>query len=520
MAMKITDALRKYAKEHLGVKEGTSDADLQKVVSKALLGGKLKAAELTKLLGSTAPPPAPPPTPVDPAVFSKSVDDAVEAKLAKLGIGVGGGGGEDRLKPESIFSKAGTNDVRVKGAFERYSDSKGKAYYPSTIGGKGILPHPWAGKQAKHEGNDLDSSSERDRAVAGAYMKWAFSAVHGNAPMRQRPSDHDKDLLAYAMRHMAWTGILKGLGTEDGGIKVNRRSMTEMEVKILLDDSTSGGINVAPVVFDDAIILIPVLMGQLYPFVNVVPVARGRRMISASMLNPTISDGVAEGTAITPFTTTSMISAFNNTIWPAVGALQMGIDFEEDSPVDVGGTIINNYGLKAAEYLDNVIANGNGTSQPTGLFLTSGVTATPSDNGPGGPLTVSDIEALMFAVAPAYRFQPGAVLAFVSNDTMYQRVKGIPVGPTDERRVFGMDHGKYTVFDHPWKIQQSIANGYMAFVNLQRYRMYRRLGVEITVETQGYTLALSHTRLIVLRMRFGGALEDAGAMGLMTDAHA
>lgn len=50
-----------------------------------------------------------------------------------------------------------------------------------------------------------------------------------------------------------------------------------VRVKAVLDDSSLGGLEIAPVVIDQNIVTFPLLSGQLYPFVDVVHIPRGRR---------------------------------------------------------------------------------------------------------------------------------------------------------------------------------------------------------------------------------------------------
>ena len=54
--------------------------------------------------------------------------------------------------------------------------------------------------------------------------------------------------------------------------------------------------------------------------------------------------------------------------------------------------------------------------------------------------------------------------------------------------------------------QNDIANSSIAFVNLAGYRLYRRLGMQVRVETAGSTLARANEKLIVVRGRFAGRL--------------
>ena len=215
-----------------------------------------------------------------------------------------------------------------------------------------------------------------------------------------------------------------------------------------------------------------------------------------------------------------MITAFDTTIRVAQAAIELGLDFESDSPVDIGATVTQQYGFKLLEWLDRVIATGNGSTEPEGILTAAGTTVVSSDNGAGGPLTVGDFEGLRKSVSKAFRNEPGAMCAYISNDNMYARARSIPVGPGDERRVFGMTHDDYMLLNRPYKVQNDIADGRIAFGNLKRYRMYRRLGLQISTSTEGRTLMLANKRLIVLRARFGGKIETGGAFAVTTDAHA
>ena len=49
----------------------------------------------------------------------------------------------------------------------------------------------------------------------------------------------------------------------------------------------------------------------------------------------------------------------------------------------------------------------------------------------------------------------------------------------------------------------------MSYANLEHYRMYRRQGLQVRVETAGRTLALGNQKIIIVRARFGGQMELA-----------
>lgn len=538
---KVTSVLKAYAARHLGVAADASDALIRATLIKAVKDGKLAPAEFKKMLGRqpvptgarrmpprptgrrSAPPvrrPAVPVRQITPEQIQKQIDAGVTKAMeerdrrekARAATTAG-------VTPTATYSKA--VQVRVKSAADRYARTQKAAVFPERTGrfGNGGR-HPLAGQDATHQGRKMYHPSDLDTAVAGAYLKFCITQQmqKSDVPPSLRMTDHDNELLKHALHEMEWTGLFRGTDTDAGALSIHKKKLSDMHIKALLDDSVSGGIEAAPIAFDDAVIIYPVLYGELFPHVNVVNVTRGRRMKGAVMQNPSFTSGIAEGTAIQPFNTATFVSAFDTPIFAAVSAFEIGLDFEEDSPVDLGSKITEQYGLKALEWLDRVVAVGDGVTEPTGIFTATGTTTVLSDNGAGGPATVSDYEGLMFGVEKRFRNEPGAVLAYIANDTMYRRSRAIPVGPGDERRVFGMTHGDYTLLNAPYKVQNDIPNGKVAYGNLKRYRMYRRLGLNVRVETQGRSLAINNTKLLVLRMRYGGQPELGGAYAVMTDA--
>jgi hypothetical protein len=130
---------------------------------------------------------------------------------------------------------------------------------------------------------------------------------------------------------------------------------------------------------------------------------------------------------------------------------------------------------------------------------------------------------LYFGIPKEYRNSPGARFIYVSTDTSYKRARGIPVDSSnDARRIFGMDQKSYTVFDNPYRITSAagVTNAEIAGVMMNYYRMYRRQGVEVRVETGGESLARTNQQLIVVRARYGGQMEFGAAMAKITDSQA
>jgi HK97 family phage major capsid protein len=167
--------------------------------------------------------------------------------------------------------------------------------------------------------------------------------------------------------------------------------------------------------------------------------------------------------------------------------------------------------------LDRVCLVGNGSTEPEGIVGTAGITSIPSDFGATGPATVSDAENLIFGVPKAYRKAERNPM-FVMNDTSYRRYRGVPVGPADERRVFGMDHQSYQMLEHRVGISNDLTNAQQLFGCMKSYRMYRRAGSEVRWIMEDATLAAKNLMLLVVRARYAGRVLDSNAFALISDA--
>ena len=518
--MEMTPQLRAWLVENFAVPVDASEEDFKAAAMKALDEGVLSVQQLATLSAKEEAEAVV----AEPQVEEKQDSNEAIEELAKSVAQIAArldyqdvkeAAPQTKSVGQKMMASAPANDdVRVIGAEERYSSTKSAAINPAG--------HVKAGQVAEIYGRALDMPSQLDKAVSGAYFKWALNNSGGQVPRALRMTEHDNQLMEYAFRNCSWSGVIGGAGTDNGATKIDNRKLSDFEIKSLIDDSTSGGLEAAPVVFDDAVILTPVLHGELFPLVNVVPISRGRRVEGFSLGNPSFTSGTAEGTAISLFDTSSYVSAFDTTIYNAVGAMEIGLDFEEDSPVNIGALVAQRYGEKAMEWLDNQIINGDGTTEPQGILNASGTTTVSSTNGSSGPATVDDYEGLMFGIAKQYRSAADrARTVFIANDTTYKRARAISVGSSDARRVFGMEvntHGDYSLLGHDYKIQNDVGNANIAFCNLRYYRMYRRLGLNIRVETGGKELAQKNLKLVVVRMRFGGQLEQGGAAAKITDA--
>ena len=534
---KLTTAVKAWIVDNAGCKQDASDEDFRKAGLKSLLEGNLtdtKYAELTVDEDEKAA--AAIETKLDQTLaalekFQKADEHRAQASEKPAGT-------KGNPSPiEKAFAAAGGSEqgnsdphagTRVKGAWEQYSDAKGDRFYPTKTLRDG--PHPLAGRPVRdgdqENGRAIQSPSQRDKACVGAYLKFCVQGTK-NLPPQFQMTDHDRDLFNYAIRNMEWAGVLKSGGTGDDkapnsialtGRKLRGEGHPINEQKALIDDSTSGGLEAAPIVFDDMVITTPLLYGEFFPSVTVVPITRGRRVEGVSVSNITLQSGGADNTNMTLFTTTAFVTAFDTTIFGCDGAIEMGLDFLSDSPVDFTSLITEQYGRRLLQWLDEQITIGDGTTEPEGITVASG---TVSVAGGSAAPTVGVYESFFFGVAKKYKQgYPSDRIMFGANETTYQRARAIAVGASDARRIFGMTHGDYMLMGHKYGINEGIANTKAFFANMARYRMYRRLGMTIKATTEGQTLVRKNLMMISCRSRWGGHLELAAAAAVSTTMQA
>jgi HK97 family phage major capsid protein len=545
----ITPELKKHLSEKFGLAADADDALIRKTVGEKIATGELLIDDFQKLTTVKT-------TEAELKVKSMidaAVGAAINPLIAKFdamttpltpAAGAGtpaatpqvpapGTGAPAGVKAYAAGAMTGTragtfDDVRVKSVVEQFSDSRTAAtwdkssnpYLAKSFGGRSVSAHmdsmPYT----------LDMPTDRSKAIAGAWFKhMALKSMRAQGieiPTHLKMREMDEQLVQYALHESRFVGETPAGDYEYGGEKL----LSDIHRKAILDDSTSGGLEAVPIEFDASLILTPLLNGELFPLVTVRNVSR-RRQEAVKVSNPTMSWGTADGTAISLFNTDSFISAFDNNIYPIVGAMEMGLDFLADSPVAIGQVVVERYGQRFLVEMDDAIASGDGTNQPEGLFTASGVTTVSSAGGAGTAPQVGDYEGLMFAVGKEYLqeagFPPNSRAVFIGTQTAYRRARAIKVNSSsDERRIFGVsDYMSYRLADFRYAINSSIDNSDFGFFCMNRYRMYRRQGLEVqTVRGTDWTLVRQNKMGIAIRARFGGALELAGAGAKVTDGQA
>lgn len=547
--MRLTKALKDFLVSIGMCKADASDDEFRKAAGDAFATGKLTATKYTELTKTES---------AEANQFAAKLDsvaNGLEKLTQLLSKSVGGEGtsvtkGVEGQPSAGTETNTGTNTkekkpighlasliagaaagmvddekdviVRVKEAADMYSDTKSTMTYPlSTKDGKS---HPFAGQPVRdfsdQSGRVLNTASDRDKAIAGAWGKFlcACAMKRSRSLAWMGMNQHDKELILYAMQNMEWNGASDGGDYAD----IVRQKLTPIQQKALIDDSTSGGVEAVPIVFDDMIVSTPILHGELFPLVNLVPLDKGRRIQGARAGIVTSEWGGVDDTSVTLFDTASYVSAFDTTIYRWQGSIWIGLDFLSDTPIDFGQFLTTQYGEVMLRDMDNVIATGNGTTQPEGIINKSGA---GSVNFGGAAATLGGYESLRFGVHKREHL-PGLMktAVFCGTDISYQRALAIPVGASDSRRLSQTinmpNYDGYDWMQRPYKINESLTNSQIFYAILGRYRMYRRRGLTIRNSVEGDTLIRRNEMLMVAMARYGGQLERGACAAITTTGQA
>lgn len=530
--MNVTQRMREYARDNLDVAADADDATVKAAISDAMIATTLTSEKMTELMVEDEDDPADQVTQIvrrETGPINAKIEALVEATtkvaecvtlLTERDSMTGGSGDESMTDADRLIGEGSRKHPRVKTPIERYGSTR-KALVMPAASRKGI-PNSNAG-QPVYGWNmfPMDAPSKADLAVCGAWAHWQIGKLFGRPSSLEEQPEHLRDLIKYAMHEMEWSGPIGG---ENAALMVDRQKLTDDMQKAVLDDSTSGGTFTVPQVLDDTMWMIPLLFGELLPHVDLVTIGQGSQVDGftwTDVASITSSGTAIEGTAFTLPTTDGLISNLDTSIFPQMIGIELGNDFMEDSVVNMGQIVTQRFGEQALEWLDNQIANGDGTTEPTGIFTKSGVTSVGSANGTSGPYAVNDVEGLAFGLSKAMRTARGGRVMYVMSDTAYRRYLSVPVGTSDARRVFSpnMTHAaeNYMIAGRPVRIQDNIAVASSAFWNAGFYRLYRRQGMTFRVGKEGQTLQLKNTTLITARMRYGGQPTLASSIAKMTD---
>ena len=283
----------------------------------------------------------------------------------------------------------------------------------------------------------------------------------------------------------------------------------------LLDDTTSGGLEVSPIFFDADVTVTPLLTGELLPMVDLKPISRGRRIEAGSVSHPTVTWNQGDAAVGDVFDSTSQVAALDSTVFDLSCHVLIGRNFLSDAAINVGSILTELIGERMAEAIESVIAEGDGTTQPTGVKTASGTTSVSFGNAAA---TVAKYLELLFSTPKNLR---DASYAFAANEVTYRRARAIATGVTgDTRLVFDMQVENYSIFGRPFKIVPALANSEILAGSWKRYRLYQRLGSAVEFSTQGENLQRRNEALLTVRQRWAGRPMIPSAFSVVTTAEA
>ena len=549
--MKITAELKNYMVEHFGVAKDADEPTVKQAVLTAIGDDKLDMDKVKELQTAKA-------TEAEAKVrgMINEALNPINETLAKLAATLEQ---KSALAPETkadekvdtgeqttaekAFAAAALSDsdgasadhpnIRLKAVVEQFDDTRTAATWDKSpeehIRKSFGYGRVMTGSESDPLSRGLDMPTQRKQAVAGAWMKLminkAFQRNGKQVPRSYQMTELDRKLCEWAVHNSDFIGPIEwddesqeASAWYDG----HRKLSTDLHRKTVLDDIGSGGIHAVPVEFDDMAILTPLLTGEIFPYVDRRMVTR-RRIEGYAVPNVSMAWSDTEATTIPLFDTDGFISKFETNIHAVTGSIEVGMDFEADSPVGIGALILGEFGKRYLKEMDDVLVTGNGLTQPLGIANTPGVSAIVPEDGPGAPQTVTDYEALLFGVGKEYlaEARQGGRAVFIGTQTSYRRAKGIAVSDTDQRRVFGTDNYEdWKLLDHRYAINDTLTNAQILFACLNRYRLYVRAGYEVRVVTEDWELARKNKRGIIVRARCGGKMELATAMSLISAGQA
>jgi len=461
-----------------GLAEHTADfTKTRKNIATAIATGALPADVIETIEAECAAAP----TPLANLRFQKGIESMTTTKATA----------------ERIFG----GNVRVRGEHEKYSEKRSTGRHKKT-------GEPVRG----FDGREAELSSELDHAKLGALCKHLAIKSGVSAVMHE----HERNLLLEMATKEVWVGDLGGQYVEvaDGGM-----------VKTLLDDNTSGGLEITPVSVDDQLVTFPLLQGEVWPFTDIQNVGRGRRIEGASIENVSINSGAGDSVETPLFNTANFVAAIDTTIFGCDCAVLVGLDFASDTIVDIGRVLTDLIGSATSAWLDNQCVNGDGTTEPEGLFVASNITTITTDNAAAGSPTLSDYYDLYFSIAKQYRV-PQFGPMFISSDVTYARSKQVRVDPhaigttVNQTPVLSPVNniGDYQTLGLRHAVQNDLSARRCMFAALKKcYRLYRRAGLALRIETGGVTLVRNNQMLVHARSRYGGKVVCTPAAAKWVD---
>ena len=530
--LSVTKSLRDELTKNHGLPADASDAEVKQHALATIKAKKMTAARVMELGMARDSADAKNPTPEEVFGGEKGMDINGEPRVKDI---------SERF--DCTKSTAKWEDIRENSRKGMYEAGKDAFYWETIPGMENIAPTP---EMPTAQKKPILNPSQFEYAKMGALFKSMIIRDYGedNASklVNIKMTEEDHMLVKSALHKDLWVGPGASDGESIGRprmLKENERNVfqksglyggkrllgqvaaekgmgTKSAVPIL-NDSTSGGQQAVPQYFDFEAIRIPLLYGELVPFVEITPTDRGSAAHSYSIGTPTLVT-TASGTAITAFDATGFVTTFDVTFYPVSCGILWGRDFEMDAAPNFGQMVVAQLGDQFKYTMDYWIAVGDGTTQPQGLNNASSTVTVTATGTSHATMVYNDGLNLMYGVTKPYRKAFGGEnTMFISRDGMYKKFMQLATGVTgDTRPLYGMHLKDYQLGDYHFAVQNDIADGTVFACNLRGYRLYRRLGLYFELITTGQTLTLANEKLLFARARFGGKLTLGGYCAKMT----
>jgi len=201
----------------------------------------------------------------------------------------------------------------------------------------------------------------------------------------------------------------------------------------------------------------------------------------------------------------------------AMLSLPVTQDLIEDANFDLLGWVSGKFSETRDLLVDNMILNGSGIGQPSGILMNPGGTAQPAviSTGSNGAVTADKLIETGFALPPQY--DDSAVWVFEKTATGRQIAQlkdssnrymwGMGVDDSGLRvGVKGRDLLGYPVLMNQFMPTPATGSNSIIFGDLKGYYMVNRVGLSIQVLRELY--AETNQVLVLGRVRFGGQVAE------------
>lgn len=250
---------------------------------------------------------------------------------------------------------------------------------------------------------------------------------------------------------------------------------TPVEVKALSEGTTTAGGYLVPDDFRQSVIMRVNAMSVLYP--RCFSFGTTLKSIKFPNLATDVEMSWDEAENANFDETDPVLGQTTFTIHRMNAVTYLSRELEEDSSPNVVGLVEKLFAQAVSRERDKMVAVGDGSAQPEGIFSATGITTVSSI----GSITHAKLLEMDETITDEYRGSDQ--LCWISNQTVRRYCRSL----TDEngRPLFDrpMERGApYTMMDHPYVVNANCPSGYLALGDLNQYWIASRdeMGLETT----------------------------------------